>query len=114
MATTITPKSRPSTPAPAPAAAQGKPNLSTPTSLGTSTAAHSDALPDLTVRTTYPLLHKDIEDHEQCGFVPMLTEFLKRCRPEGPKANDSDLLDKCLDAVLPICNSDSVKKGIKD
>jgi hypothetical protein len=53
-----------------------------------------------------PSILADIQDHATCTVEELLNGLLSRCLPEGHKSNPpSDLLDQCINAVLPICNT---------
>jgi hypothetical protein len=52
-----------------------------------------------------PSLFAAIKDHETCTVENLLNGMLSLCLPEDHKHNPiTDLLDQCLNAVLPICN----------
>jgi hypothetical protein len=53
-----------------------------------------------------PSILADIEDHATCTVEAFLKGLLTRCLPEEHRSNaPGDLLDQCINAVLPICNS---------
>jgi hypothetical protein len=48
----------------------------------------------------------DIRDYATCNVDALLNGLLSRCLPEKLKANPpADLLHQCINAVLPLCNS---------
>jgi len=48
----------------------------------------------------------DIQDHATCTVETLLNGLLSLCLPEEYKPSaPADLLDQCLNAVLPICNA---------
>jgi hypothetical protein len=55
-----------------------------------------------------PAVLADITGHATCTVESLLKGLLSLCLPEGNSASTdlTDLLDRCLHAVLPICNSD--------
>ncbi|RDB14858.1 hypothetical protein Hypma_016351 [Hypsizygus marmoreus] len=58
----------------------------------------------------------DIQQHDSCDFRTILSHFLWRGRNPGPDdAYDSaQLLQRCLDVVLPICNSPEILRVARE
>jgi hypothetical protein len=57
------------------------------------------------VEDVSPSILADIQDHATCTVKTLLDGLLSLCLPEEYKSNaPADLLDQCLNAVLPICN----------
>jgi hypothetical protein len=53
-----------------------------------------------------PSILADIQDHATCTVETLLNGLLSLCLPEEYKHNaPADLLNQCLNAVLPICNA---------
>jgi hypothetical protein len=52
-----------------------------------------------------PSILADIENHATCTVDTLLKAFLGFCLPQGHQPSE-DLVNKCLLAVLPICNAD--------
>lgn len=46
----------------------------------------------------------DLRCREQCDFLALLKVLLRRVASSGATRDDDDLLEECLNAVLPICN----------
>ena len=82
-----------------------------PVASSTSRIGHADTL------TGYARswIAHDLEKHEQCKVDDMLSYFLGRCLVD-PNATlkdvDLSVLQLCLEAVLPICNSEDMKERL--
>jgi hypothetical protein len=73
-------------------------------------------------QTLDPGLKHDLKKHQNCEVDRLLSALLQRCRntaPPGPTPStpedededeDEDLLQRCLGAVLPICNSTDMRE----
>lgn len=58
------------------------------------------------VEDVSPSILADIQDHATCTVEELLNGLLSRCLPEEHKSSPpSDLLNQCISAVLPICNT---------
>ncbi|KAF8877422.1 hypothetical protein BD779DRAFT_1557532 [Infundibulicybe gibba] len=74
------------------------------------TALISEYLGDVTVDSVSPALFEDIRDHDTCDVKTTLKAFLALCLPEKQRkelqeeGKLEDFLQRCLKAVLPICN----------
>jgi hypothetical protein len=65
------------------------------------------------VKEIRPWIERDIEQAKQCKADAMLEALLQRasCTPKID-SEQSELLPKCLKAVLPVCNGQFSAKGI--
>ncbi|KAG2149147.1 uncharacterized protein EDB93DRAFT_1337111 [Suillus bovinus] len=101
-----------STPPRANASVEGDIKLeSTPNSRGASVISENIDLVGVQVKEVRPWIQRDIEQAKQCKADAMLQALLQRasCAPE---TKQPELLQKCLEAVLPVCNGDVSAGGI--
>ncbi|KAG2134881.1 uncharacterized protein EDB93DRAFT_835296 [Suillus bovinus] len=101
-----------STPPRANAPAEGDRKLeSTPNSRGASVISENIGLVGVQVKEVRPWIQRDIEQAKQCKADAMLQALLQRasCAPE---TKQPELLQKCLKAVLPVCNGDVSAGGM--
>ncbi|KAG2125371.1 hypothetical protein DEU56DRAFT_892567 [Suillus clintonianus] len=112
-----------------PPRANAVPNLdgkikSTPNNRGTATVSEHISLLGVNVPQVSPWVQRDIEEAKTCKVDAMLQVLLERASCNKEK-EQPDLLQKCLEAVLPVCNGDVAaadpkkgndfhSKGIKD
>ena len=70
------------------------------------------AAPDLHARVDQirPWIQRDIEQFQTCQVDVMLQTFLQRASRD-PENQQSDLLARCLKAVLPVCNGRAKSDG---
>lgn len=76
---------------------------STPLSLGASAASNHIGLIGAKINQIRPWIERDIEKTKTCNVDVMLGDLLQRAC-NNPKTPQPDLLDKCLEAVLKVCN----------
>ncbi|KAG8915659.1 hypothetical protein FRC02_004400 [Tulasnella sp. 418] len=50
---------------------------------------------------------RDVKSHQTCKFNAMLKAMLKRCLPDNPESDLDQVLKRCLDAMIPLCNEDN-------
>ena len=58
---------------------------------------------------------RDLEKHERCKVDDMLIHFLTSCLVDPnvpPEDTRPNVLQSCLDAVLPICNNEETKQKL--
>ncbi|KAG2032563.1 hypothetical protein BDR03DRAFT_1094849 [Suillus americanus] len=84
---------------------------STPNSRGASVVSENIDLVGVHVKEVRPWIQRDIEQSKQCKVDAMLQALLQRasCAPE---TKQPELLQKCLKAVLPVCNGEVSAGGI--
>lgn len=62
----------------------------------------------------YPSILADIQDVDTCTVETLLNALLLHCLAEEHKQNPpADLLGRCIDAVLPICNAPDLQNQEK-
>ncbi|KAG1888135.1 hypothetical protein F4604DRAFT_1080581 [Suillus subluteus] len=101
-----------STPPRANAPAHGASKIeSTPNSRGAAVVSENIDLVGVRVKEVRPWIQRDIEQVKQCKADAMLQALLQRasCAPE---TKQPELLQKCLKAVLPVCNGQVSAGGI--
>lgn len=76
---------------------------STPLSRGASAASDHIGLIGAKINQIRPWIERDIEKTKTCNVDVMLGDLLQRASND-PETPQPDLLDKCLDAVLKVCN----------
>lgn len=59
-----------------------------------------------------PALKMDVQDNKKVDFRDFLADSLREACTSAPK--DVDLVDRCLAAVLPICNAAETKKLLNE
>ncbi|KAG2149133.1 uncharacterized protein EDB93DRAFT_362687 [Suillus bovinus] len=84
---------------------------STPNSRGASVVSEHIDLVGVQVKDVRPWIQRDIEQAKQCKADAMLQALLQRasCAPE---TKQPELLQKCLEAVLPVCNGEVSAGGV--
>ncbi|KAG1873195.1 hypothetical protein F4604DRAFT_1904115 [Suillus subluteus] len=84
---------------------------STPNSRGAAVVSENISLVGVRVKEVRPWIQRDIEQAKQCKADAMLQALLQRasCAPE---TKQPELLQKCLKAVLPVCNGQVSAGGI--
>ncbi|KAG2114188.1 uncharacterized protein F5147DRAFT_607426 [Suillus discolor] len=84
---------------------------STPNSRGAAVVSENIGLVGVRVKEIRPWIQRDIEQAKQCKADAMLQALLQRasCAPE---TKQPELLQKCLKAVLPVCNGQVSAGGI--
>ncbi|KAG2092324.1 uncharacterized protein F5147DRAFT_779719 [Suillus discolor] len=93
-----------STPPRANAQAHGPSQLkSTPNSRGASVVSENIDLVGVKVKKIRPWIQRDIEQTKECNVDAMLQALLQRSSC-APHTIQPELLQKCLQAVLPVCN----------
>ncbi|KAG2051435.1 hypothetical protein BDR06DRAFT_588527 [Suillus hirtellus] len=93
-----------STPPRANASAPGAGKIeSTPNSRGASVISENIGVLGVKVRKVGPWIQRDIEQVKECKADAMLQALLQRAS-SAPKTKQPKLLQKCLKAVLPVCN----------
>ncbi|KAG1766866.1 hypothetical protein EV702DRAFT_785943 [Suillus placidus] len=101
-----------STPPRANAPADGASKIeSTPNSRGAAVVSENIGLVGVQVKEVRPWIQRDIEQAKQCKADAMLQALLQRasCAPE---TKQPELLQRCLKAVLPVCNGQVSAGGI--
>ncbi|KAG1893861.1 uncharacterized protein F5891DRAFT_985493 [Suillus fuscotomentosus] len=100
-----------STPPRANASAPGAGKIeSTPNSRGASVISENIGV--LGVKKVGPWIQRDIEQVKECKADAMLQALLQRAS-SAPKTKQPELLQKCLKAVLPVCNGQTSTALVK-
>ncbi|KAG2149127.1 uncharacterized protein EDB93DRAFT_1250051 [Suillus bovinus] len=76
---------------------------STPNSRGASVVSENIGLVGVKVKQVRPWIQRDIEQVKECKADAMLQALLQRAS-SAPETEQPELLQKCLKAVLPVCN----------
>ncbi|KIK33245.1 hypothetical protein CY34DRAFT_720533 [Suillus luteus UH-Slu-Lm8-n1] len=84
---------------------------STPNSRGATVVSDNISLVGVKIREIRPWIERDIEQAKQCKADAMLQALLQRASCT-PKTKQPKLLQKCLKAVLPVCNGQFSDKDI--
>ncbi|KAG2087331.1 hypothetical protein BD769DRAFT_1617619 [Suillus cothurnatus] len=93
-----------STPPRANASAHGTNKIeSTPNSRGASVVSENIGVLGARVKKVRPWIQRDIEQVKECKADDMLQALLQRAS-SAPETKQPELLQKCLKAVLPVCN----------
>ncbi|KAG1903595.1 uncharacterized protein F5891DRAFT_1210137 [Suillus fuscotomentosus] len=93
-----------STPPRANASAHGASKIeSTPNSRGAFVVSENIGLVGVQVKKLRPWIQRDIEQVKECKADAMLQALLQRAS-SAPETEQPELLQKCLKAVLPVCN----------
>ncbi|KAG1905121.1 uncharacterized protein F5891DRAFT_976669 [Suillus fuscotomentosus] len=93
-----------STPPRANASAPGASKIeSTPNSRGASVVSENIGVLGVKVEKVRPWIQRDIEQIKECKADAMLQALLQRAS-SAPETKQPELLQKCLKAVLPVCN----------
>ncbi|KAG8940153.1 hypothetical protein FRC03_005717, partial [Tulasnella sp. 419] len=53
-----------------------------------------------------PRIRRDAKSHQTCEFNAMLKALLKQCLRDNSEPDLDQVLKRCLDAVIPLCNDD--------
>ncbi|KAG2032589.1 hypothetical protein BDR03DRAFT_903550 [Suillus americanus] len=84
---------------------------STPNSRGASVVSENIGLVGVNVKKVRPWIKRDIEQVKGCRADAMLQVLLQRAS-SAPETKQPELLQKCLKAVLPVCNGQVSAGGI--
>ncbi|KAG2360647.1 hypothetical protein BDR07DRAFT_1610637 [Suillus spraguei] len=76
---------------------------STPNSRGATVVSDNIGVIGVKVKKVGPWIQRDIEQAKECKADAMLQVLLQRAS-SAPKTKQPELLQKCLKAVLPVCN----------
>ncbi|KAG2107426.1 uncharacterized protein F5147DRAFT_653300 [Suillus discolor] len=102
-----------STPPRANASAPGASKIeSTPNSRGASVVSENIGVLGVKVDKVRPWIQRDIEQVKECKADAMLQALLQRAS-SAPKTKQPELLQKCLKAVLPVCNGQASTALVK-
>ncbi|KAG2750156.1 hypothetical protein P692DRAFT_20874667 [Suillus brevipes Sb2] len=84
---------------------------STPNSRGAAVISENIGVLGVQVPELRPWIQRDVAQAKQCKVDAMLRALLQRAS-SNPNTIQSDLLEKCLKEVLPVCNGQFSSKGI--
>ncbi|KAG1816325.1 uncharacterized protein BJ212DRAFT_1480776 [Suillus subaureus] len=102
-----------STPPRANAPAHGASKIeSTPNSRGASVVSENISVLGAKVKKVRPWIQRDIEQVKECKADAMLQALLQRAS-STPETKQPELLQKCLKAVLPVCNGQASTALVK-
>ncbi|KAG1855233.1 hypothetical protein F4604DRAFT_2042436 [Suillus subluteus] len=85
---------------------------STPNSCGASVVSENIGVLGAKVKKVRPWIQRDIEQVKQCKADAMLQALLQRAC-STPETEQPELLQKCLKAVLPVCNGQASTALVK-
>ncbi|KAG1819909.1 hypothetical protein EV424DRAFT_917300 [Suillus variegatus] len=85
---------------------------STPNSRGASVVSENISVLGVKVVKVRPWIQRDIEQVKECKADAMLQALLQ-CASSAPKTKQPELLQKCLKAVLPVCNGQASTALVK-
>ncbi|KAG1826528.1 hypothetical protein EV424DRAFT_1599821 [Suillus variegatus] len=85
---------------------------STPNSRGASVVSENIGVLGVKVKNVGPWIQRDIEQVKECKADAMLQALLQRTS-SAPKTKQPELLQKCLKAVLPVCNGQASTALVK-
>ncbi|KAG2032581.1 hypothetical protein BDR03DRAFT_985624 [Suillus americanus] len=102
-----------STPPRANAPAHGASTIeSTPNSRGAAAVSENIGVLGANVKKVRPWIQRDIEQVKECKVDAMLQALLQRAS-SAPETKQPELLQKCLKAVLPVCNGQASTALVK-
>ncbi|KAG1883332.1 hypothetical protein F4604DRAFT_1982804 [Suillus subluteus] len=84
---------------------------STPNSRGAAVVSENIGVLGVHVKKVRPWIQRDIEQTKECKVDAMLQALLQRAS-SAPETQQPELLQKCLKAVLPVCNGQVSARGI--
>ncbi|KAG1805969.1 uncharacterized protein BJ212DRAFT_796838 [Suillus subaureus] len=84
---------------------------STPNSCRTAVISENIGVLGVNVKKVRPWIQRDIEQAKECKADAMLQALLQRAS-SSPETQQPELLQKCLKAVLPVCNGQVSAGGI--
>ncbi|KAG1893873.1 uncharacterized protein F5891DRAFT_1256963 [Suillus fuscotomentosus] len=85
---------------------------STPNSRGASVVSENIGVLGVKVKKVGPWIQRDIEQVKECKADAMLQALLQRAS-SAPETEQPELLQKCLKAVLPVCNGQASTALVK-
>ncbi|KAG2149124.1 uncharacterized protein EDB93DRAFT_362196 [Suillus bovinus] len=85
---------------------------STPNSRGASVVSENIGLVGVKVKQVRPWIQRDIEQVKECKADAMLQALLQRAS-SAPETEQPKLLQKCLKAVMPVCNGEASTAFLK-
>ncbi|KAG8927741.1 hypothetical protein FRC02_007827, partial [Tulasnella sp. 418] len=86
---------------------QPQPPKYTPGNQGSATVSEYVEKYAFTLPSVNPWIHRDVKSHQTCKFEIMLKALLKRCLSDNDTSDLDELLNNCLEDVLPLCNNDN-------